>query len=384
MENQVELVFQSLKRTGVKLIAGVPDSLMEGFCSNLDSKTERDFLHVPCANEGGAIAIAAGHFLATSDVALVYFQNSGLGNCVNPLTSLTHQDVYGIPMVLLIGWRGEPGKKDEPQHNVMGGITQTFLEAMGIPFKVLDGLLDVVSIFSWAKDTALIRNRPVAILVTSGFFAKPKPESEKAKNLSVLSRSEAVELILSNLPLKSLVVGTTGMIGREIFAYRNKNNNIYSQDFMNVGAMGHSLSIGIGMALSNKSRRVFVIDGDGSALMHLGSIQVVVNNLSDLSNLTHIILNNHSHDSVGGQATCNPKFKFYDFYKNSCRLDSQENIHFVDNRNLLAKVIQETDLNSGFRAIEVEIRKSMSGENNLPRPNLHPNEYKTQFLKFST
>lgn len=381
MDHQTEVVLQVLKDIGINFVTGVPDSLMEGFCSSLDRRIENSFIHIPCANEGGAVAIAAGHYLTSKNVGLVYFQNSGLGNCVNPLTSLAHKDVYGIPMVLLIGWRGQHGVNDEPQHTVMGQITEEILGSMSIPLKILDNSTSVASIFQWARDTALNENKPVAILVKKGFFSKSKIKIQQIKNTELLTRGKAIETILENLSSNSIIVGTTGMIGRQIYAYREQYGQDKNKDFLNVGAMGHTLSIGIGMALSNKSSKIVVIDGDGSSLMHLGSLQVVTHNLNKLDNLTHIILNNHSHDSVGGQSTCNPDFDFSKFYRDTCPLENRNDFHHISDEQSLKRIIEEMNLKTRFNAIEVEISKSKDEDNVLPRPSMHPKDYKYDFIK---
>ena len=287
------------RASGIGLFCGVPDSLLKSFCAFVtDNLGDR---HVIAANEGGAVALAAGHYLATGELACVYMQNSGQGNAVNPLASLADPDVYSIPMVLLVGWRGEPGVKDEPQHVKQGKITVSLLETLGIPVEILpdDEFLaqDVVTrMVTRAKE----ESRPVALVVRKGLFAECKLKSRRP-DIADRRREAVIEEILGGLPQDAVVVSTTGMISREVYETRERRGEGHGRDFLTVGSMGHALMIALGIARSQPKRPVFCIDGDGASIMQMGNLAIA--GRSGCANLTHIVLNNAAHDSVGGQPT---------------------------------------------------------------------------------
>ena len=280
----------------------MPDSLLKELCLCIDQKTSKEN-HIITANEGNAIAIASGSFLASNSIPLVYMQNSGLGNAVNPLLSLCDSQVYSIPMLLLIGWRGEPGVKDEPQHIKQGRIQTDLLNTLGIPYIILSK--NEKTFKSKVSDILKIANnesKPVAILVKKNTFEKFDSKSALESDSLELSREEALEIILNQIDNKSIIVSTTGKTSREIFEIRKKNNQLHYQDFLTVGSMGHCTSIGLGIALEKKkNEKVFVIDGDGALLMHMGSLTNVVS--IKPKNFFHILINNKVHESVGGQST---------------------------------------------------------------------------------
>ena len=288
-----------LKAVGVEFFAGVPDSLLKSFCAYVTDNCGAN--HVIAANEGGAVGLAAGHYLATGDPALVYMQNSGQGNAVNPLASLADPDVYSIPMVLLVGWRGEPGVKDEPQHVKQGKVTLSLFETLGIPTEILPA--DESSALEVTRKMAeRARNelRPVALVVRKGLFAECRLRSPKP-NVADLSREAAIEGVLMSLPADAAVVSTTGMISREVYETRERMGQGHSRDFLTVGSMGHAIMIALGIARAQPNRSVFCLDGDGASIMHLGNMAIA--GQSGCANLTHIVFNNAAHDSVGGQPT---------------------------------------------------------------------------------
>lgn len=290
---------QFLSDAGIDFFAGVPDSLLKNFCACLTDT--RPDSHVITANEGGAVGLAAGHWLATSRPALVYMQNSGQGNAVNPLASLADPDVYSIPMLLLVGWRGEPGVHDEPQHVKQGKITLSLFETLGIPTSVLpDDEPAALALTASAVTKALAESRPVALVVRKGLFA-PYTLQNKPVDLSTLRREDAIEGILRALPPAAVVVSTTGMISREVYETRERRGEGHSCDFLTVGSMGHALMIALGIAKAQPDRPVVCLDGDGATLMHMGNLAIA--GQSGCANLTHIVLNNAAHDSVGGQPT---------------------------------------------------------------------------------
>ena len=289
-----------LETAGIDFFAGVPDSLLKDFCACL-ADTRPPASQVIAANEGGAVALAAGHWLAARRPALVYMQNSGQGNAVNPLASLADPDVYSIPMLLLVGWRGEPGVHDEPQHVKQGKITLSLFETMGIPVSVLPADPDAAQrAVADSVRLALDGNRPVALVVRKGTFEKHVLQNKPA-DIAPLRRETAVETVLQALPPAAVVVSTTGMISREVYETRARLGHDHSRDFLTVGSMGHALMIALGIAKAQPSRPVVCLDGDGASLMQMGNLAIA--GQSGCSNLYHIVLNNAAHDSVGGQPT---------------------------------------------------------------------------------
>lgn len=313
MIDQKEFV-EYLRNKGVAFITGVPDTLLNDFCLYIEKYWPKE-QHVIAANEGNAVAIAAGYHLATGSVPLVYMQNSGLGNTVNPLLSLTHPDVYAIPLILLVGWRGEPGSKDHAQHKKQGEVTPILLEAMDIPYKVLtNNLEESLAAVKWATNTAKQINSPVALLAGKGVLEKGEKENPSDSSRK-LNREEAIRCIIDSVPKDSVFVATTGRATRELHALRDIPGDSHDTDFLNVGAMGHTSSIATGIALANKNRLVVCLDGDSAAIMHLGSLTTV--GKIQPSNLLHVILNNGVHESVGGQPSAGYLVNFTAIAENS-------------------------------------------------------------------
>ena len=292
--------YDQLANHGVEFFTGVPDSLLKEFCLCIDDFIPKD-KHIITANEGNAVALAAGYYLAQKSLPLVYMQNSGFGNAVNPLLSLCDPDVYSIPMLLMIGWRGEPGVKDEPQHAKQGKVQLKLLESMDIPYEIISKDDDQfeMKILS-AVETAKNENRPAVLLIKKGTFEKYSKEIQKFDDQR-MKREEALEIILKNLDDNAIVVSTTGKTSREIFEIREKRGQSHEQDFLTVGSMGHCSSIALGIALAKPHRQVVCIDGDGAMLMHLGSLTSIAS--LKPKNFRHILVNNEVHESVGGQET---------------------------------------------------------------------------------
>ncbi len=294
-----ESLFKELKGYGVGLFAGVPDSLLSSFCAYVADHTHEGE-HIVTANEGNAVAVVAGFHLASGRVGVVYLQNSGLGNAVNPLTSLTDPEVYRIPLVLIVGWRGEPGAKDEPQHVKQGRITQAQLDLLGIPYWILNSSSDVRLVLKDVFSTLQSQNTAVALLVQKDTFSSYKGKPSQSAHVASLMREEVLRRILSLTDTTDLLISTTGKTSREVYELRTERNEP-QRDFLTVGSMGHTASIALGVALGNPQRRVICLDGDGSALMHLGALPII-GNLKP-ANLIHVLLNNSAHESVGGQPT---------------------------------------------------------------------------------
>ena len=296
---KVDLFVEMLKSQNVDFFCGVPDSLLKSFCAYITDNCGEN--HTIVANEGGAVGLAAGHYLATGNPALVYMQNSGQGNAVNPLASLADPDVYSIPMVCLVGWRGEPGVKDEPQHVKQGKVTISLFETLGIPTEILpDDESAALDLTRKMTDKAKSESRPVALIVRKGFFEEYKLKNKKP-DIARLPREQAIEGVLRALPEDAVVVSTTGMISREVYESRERLGQDHSRDFLTVGAMGHASMIAMGIAKAQPNRKVYCLDGDGASIMQMGNMAIA--GRSGCDNLTHIIFNNATHDSVGGQPT---------------------------------------------------------------------------------
>ena len=289
-----------LQNLGVSFITGVPDSLLNDFCcfveKNMDSKK-----HIIAANEGNAVAIASGYHLATGGVPLVYMQNSGIGNAMNPLISLTHPEVYSIPMLLLIGWRGDPAVKDHVQHKVQGDLTLTTLDNLDIPYFILEDDLDnAFSKTKMAYSMAKASQCPVALIVKKGVLERgTKDTSLKPTDDFPLSREAAIGVILDIMPSNTIYVASTGRITRELNAQRIKRGESHCQDFLMVGSMGHASQIALGLALAKPDQHIVCLDGDASLIMHMGGMSIVGG--AQAKNFYHIVLNNGAHESVGGQ-----------------------------------------------------------------------------------
>ncbi len=293
-----ERVFRVLEQNGVTFFTGVPDSYLNGFCNYaLAHCGDRNII---TANEGNAVGIAAGHYFATREIPLVYMQNSGEGNAVNPLASLVDQNVYAVPMLLLVGWRGQGDTEpNHPQHKLQGEITGKLLDIMHIPYTVLTDSDDAFSeTVEKAVKYCAVTRQPYGLIAPKGVMADP----DKPNNVDAdypMSREEAMEVILDHMPKDSIYAASTGRATRELFFLREKRGETKEHDYLNVGSMGHASSVALGIALSRPKRHVVVLDGDSAAIMHMGAL-TMVSKVKAL-NFLHVILNNGAHESVGGQ-----------------------------------------------------------------------------------
>ena len=293
----LQYLFDSLKNQGVKFFTGVPDSLLNNFCLYLVNNIP-DGQHVMAANEGNAVAIAAGHYMATGDIPVVYMQNSGIGNATNPLLSLTHSCVYGIPMILVIGWRGDPAISDHAQHKKQGELTPVLMKDMDIPYEILDDENTVVDKFVWAVEKAKEISSPVALIAKKAILTEKVkkqdyPESKK------MNREEAVSAVVDVLGNDAIYLGTTGRATREVHEQLKLHGVDEGHEWQNVGSMGHVSSVGLGIALAKPKQKVVVFDGDAAAVMHMGAL--ATNCRYKAGNMIHIVLNNGVNESVGGQ-----------------------------------------------------------------------------------
>ena len=290
----------SLASWGIDFYTGVPDSLLKNVCAYITDHVEPR-CHIIAANEGGAVALAAGYHLATGKAGCVYMQNSGQGNTVNPLASLTDREVYHIPLLLLIGWRGRPGVHDEPQHVKQGKITTGLLNTMGINYEVLSKE-EATAARQIAKAAGCIKESGdvFALVVEKDTFEPYSLQRQEAEGYP-MRREECIQAVASAVEPDAVVVSTTGMISRELFEYREQLHEGHERDFLTVGSMGHASQIALGIALQQPRRRVYCFDGDGAALMHLGGMAIAASRCPD--NFFHVVFNNGAHDSVGGQPT---------------------------------------------------------------------------------
>jgi len=304
---KAELFTLCIKQLGIEVITGVPDSTLKEFCDYINSQ-ETGLAHYTAPNEGSAVGIAAGVYLSTGKPACVYMQNSGIGNAVNPITSIASAEVYNIPMFFIVGYRGALGLKDEPQHKFMGRITEKMLDCLEIEYKVIDNditELELKDVFSRIK-YVLSNKKPFSLIIKKDTFEKS--ESAKYANSYKLNREHVISEIVKRIKENDLVVSTTGKISREVYEQSNLILENHNQCFLTVGGMGHASMIAFGIAEKSPDKRVICLDGDGAALMHLGNLAFIGNR--GIKNLVHICLNNDAHESVGGMPTAAPNFRY--------------------------------------------------------------------------
>lgn len=366
--------YEALSGEGVNFLAGVPDSLLKEFCAYVDAALPPES-HVIAANEGSAVGLAAGHHLATGTVPLVYLQNSGLGNTVNPLLSLADDEVYGLPMVVLIGWRGAPGVKDEPQHIKQGRVTQALIDAMEYPYKVLDDNDATAGLNAarWAVQTAAETSAPVVLLVQKGAFGKAE-EKRAAADISdtSMSREDVISLVTDTLAEGTTIVATTGMISRELYEQRGIKGQSRAGDFLTVGSMGHASQIALGIALAKPDAQVACLDGDGAVLMHMGALASI--GASRSGNLLHVVLNNGAHDSVGGQPTVAFDISLSGVAK-ACGYDAVEGP--LETESDIRSAIKRLSNQEGRRFVEIRVRPG--SRTDLGRPKESPRKNKALF-----
>ncbi|MBQ8164883.1 MAG: phosphonopyruvate decarboxylase [Clostridia bacterium] len=325
---------------------GVPDSLLKELCMCITDKSPSKN-HIIAANEGNALALACGYNISTSDYGLVYMQNSGLGNIINPLLSLADENVYKIPMLLVIGYRGEPGVKDEPQHIKQGELTLPLLDTLNIKYIVLND--EYKNQINYCHNYIKKNEKPIAVIVKKDTFSKYENQI-KNNSINDLTREKSLEIIINNISDNDFVVSTTGKTSREIFEIREKKDKNHANDFLTVGSMGHTASLAAGISLfSNKN--IFCIDGDGSFLMHLGGLAVAMQNVKN--NFKYILINNGCHESVGGQPTISDKIDLYSILKAfgfeevliACTEEElKSNIKLLKNNSKIAMIINTNNI----------------------------------------
>lgn len=363
---------RALQDRGVRFFAGVPDSLLKDLCACI-AETLPPHRHVTTANEGTAVALAAGHHLATGAVPAVYLQNSGLGNAVNPLLSLADPDVYGIPLLLLVGWRGEPGLPDEPQHVTQGRVMPDMLRAMELPFDVVGpGTPDCDTLLESAVASARRRGGPHVIVVRKGTFSRHESAVRREERLP-LSREEAIAALLDTTTERDVVVSTTGKASRELHELRRARGEEGRADFLVVGSMGHCSQVALGVALERPGRRVFCLDGDGAALMHLGGLATI--GLVRPAGFHHVLLNNGAHESVGGQSTGALGLD----WPGIARSVGYRWAGRAEDPSELRRAIAGMSESPGPRFLEVRIRTGARSD--LGRPRTSPRESRDRFMR---
>lgn len=368
-----KIFIESLAAKGIDFFAGVPDSLLKNVCAFI-SDTLDDRHNIIAANEGAAVGLAAGHYLATGHIPCVYMQNSGEGNAINPLASLTDKEVYGIPVLLVIGWRGEPGVHDEPQHVKQGKITLPLLDAMGIRHEILSqDETEFRSQLDGAVRHMSETGEAFAFIVRKNTF-EPYTLQRHEVNEYPLSREEAIQKVAASLSAKDVIVSTTGMISRELFEYRTAQGQGHERDFLTVGSMGHASQIALGIALEKTDRRVWCFDGDGAALMHLGSVAIIADKAPE--NFVHVIFNNGAHDSVGGQPTVGLKVNLAGIAKAAGYKDA-------------VSVTTAEDLGSALKVLKtmrgpvlLEVRVHRGNRKDLGRPTTTPIQNRDALMEF--
>lgn len=367
-----QFFIEKLQSEGVEFFTGVPDSLLKNVCAYITDHLD-DRHNIIAANEGGAVALAAGYHLAIGKVGCVYMQNSGEGNAVNPLASLTDREVYHIPLLLLIGWRGRPGVHDEPQHVKQGKVTTGLLNVMGINYDVLSKEEDK-AVVQIEKAMRSIRETgdAYALVVEKDTFDDYTLQNV-VKNEYVMSREEAIQTVVASIPSDAVIVSTTGMISRELFEYRAAMGQGHERDFLTVGSMGHASMIALGIALQHPERKVYCFDGDGASIMHMGNMAIVGSKRPE--NYVHVVFNNGAHDSVGGQPTVGHEIDLVEIayamhYEHAVCVWTPEQL----------KSALDDMLTDGLQLIEVRVKKG--NRKDLGRPTTTPIQNKDALMKF--
>lgn len=368
-----EFFVNTLKEHSIDFYAGVPDSLLKNICAYITDNLPAE-QNIIAANEGGAMGIAAGYHLATGKVPVVYMQNSGEGNIINPLASLTDKEVYNIPVLLVIGWRGRPGVKDEPQHVKQGKITTGLLNVMGINYAILPKEeVDAAKQIKIAVDYMKATNECYALVIEKDTFDAYKLQNVE-KNDFTMSREEAIQKVAAGIEDTACIVSTTGMISRELFEARTAWNQGHERDFLTVGSMGHASQIALGIALQKPERKVYCFDGDGASLMHMGNMAITAS--MDCKNYVHVVFNNGAHDSVGGQPTVGLKIDLCGVAK----AVGYKATYSVDTMEQLEATLTEVKNAEGPVLLQVCVKKG--NRKDLGRPTTTPVQNKEALMKF--
>lgn len=358
---------------GSDFYTGVPDSQLKALCNYLINTYGIDGEHhIIAANEGNCTALAAGYHLATGKVPVVYMQNSGEGNIINPVASLMNEKVYGIPCIFVIGWRGEPGVHDEPQHIFQGEVTNKLLEDMDIAKFIIskDTTEDEVAGVMEHYRSLLAEGKQVSFVVRKG--ALKYDNTPKYVNDNAMLREDIIRHIIK-VTGDDPIVSTTGKTSRELFELRVANNQTHRHDFLTVGSMGHSSSIALGVALHKPDKKIWIIDGDGAMLMHMGSMALIGSYAP--KNIVHIVVNNGSHESVGGQPTVAEKLDLVKIAQ-GCGYPNVLSVNSFDKLDEALKAAKDKNELSF-----IEIKSAIGARDNLGRPTTTAIENKENFMK---
>ncbi len=371
---KIESFIDGVKKLNIDMFTGVPDSQLKALCDYLMHEYGVSDKHIVAANEGAATAIAAGHYLATGKPSLVYMQNSGIGNAVNPICSLLNDKVYAIPALFVIGWRGEPGVHDEPQHIFQGEITTKLLECLDIKYCVL------------TKDTTA-EELDSAIAVAADEFAQGKCYAFVVKKGALqndtkmvysndyeMTREEVVNLIIENSREDDIFVSTTGKLSRELFEGRERLEQGHKRDFLTVGSMGHSSMIALAIAKQKDNRRVFCLDGDGAVIMHMGSLAVLGSNSPE--NMVHVLVNNGAHETVGGVPTVSKNLD----YSGIAKACGYKKTYLAENKEQVIDCLKAIENDNG--PVFFEIRTNLFSRADLGRPTTTPIQNRDAFMEF--
>lgn len=368
-----KMFYDMLLRNGTDFFTGVPDSLLKNFCAYI-TDTAPEHSHIIAANEGNAVALAAGHHFATGSIPLVYMQNSGLGNTVNPLLSLSDPEVYSVPLVLIVGWRGEPGIHDEPQHVKQGKATCSLLDAMHIPYVIMAETEDALRAqLDYCYNEIKRNSAPFAFVVKKNTFAPYTLKKNKTVS-ATMSREQAIETVILTAPKDACFVSTTGMASRELFELREKHGMGHASDFLTVGSMGHASQIALGISLSKPDRPVYCLDGDGAALMHLGGMAIIGSRKP--ARYVHIVLNNSAHDSVGGQPTVADRIDL----PAAARALGYKTVLSANSPQELDSALKTAASAATLTFIEIKVQKG--ARKDLGRPTTSPIQNKEAFMEF--
>lgn len=359
-----------VKELNSDFYTGVPDSQLRELCDYLMDHFGGSEQHIIAANEGNSTALAAGYYLATGKVPVVYMQNSGIGNIINPVASLLNERVYGIPCIFIIGWRGEPGVHDEPQHIFQGEISRKLLEDIGLHTIILDADTQL------EKETADVRHileqgKCVAFLVRKNTLSYDK--RTLYKNAYEMTRESVIEHIV-DVAGQDVVVSTTGKASRELFEIRERKGQGHQFDFLTVGSMGHSSSIALGIALNKRNTKIWCIDGDGAVLMHMGSMAVIGSRCPE--NLVHIVINNEAHETVGGMPTA------------ACTINLRKiaegcGYPYTSSVETYGELDEQLSLSKKRKALSfVEVKCAIGSRTDLGRPTTTARENKEAFTEY--
>ena len=365
-------LFEALDEKGVKFFTGVPDSLLNNFCLYLVNNIP-DGKHVMAANEGNAIAIAAGNYMATGNIPIVYMQNSGIGNATNPLLSLTHECVYGIPMILVIGWRGDPAINDHAQHKKQGELTPVLMKDMDIPYEVLEDENTVVEKFTWAVAKAKEISAPVALIAKKAILTE-KVKKQDYPESKLMNREEAVAAVVDMLGSDAIYLGTTGRATREVHEQLKAHGVVEGHEWQNVGSMGHVSSVGLGIALAKPEQKVVVFDGDAAAVMHMGAL--ATNCRYKAGNMIHIVLNNGVNESVGGQPSAGYVVNLTEIAA-ACGYRTPG--HAVETKEELQAIIKDFKKGEMPLFIDVHVRQGIRSD--MPKLNIDHKAQKEALMK---